>query len=192
MAKPASWPRKPKPTWMPRAARLSSVLPTSQATTPATAARRSACQAQPRTLSLRRFIRGTGACAMTVPAAPSSADRRRIHQPAVLPERVLAPRNAQRTDVALVHLPVVADRADYADQPVRIEPEPLADLAGGAEHALHRWRLAGLALLRHVGAGDAVLLGLEQPEEGPAHDREELPVVAPHRRAERLLRDGLG
>src|SRR5690606_32793945 len=164
MANPASWPRKPKPTRMPRVARLSSVLPTSQAATQATAASSAACQAQPRTLSLRRFIGSAGACAARAPVAPRSADGRRIHQSAVLPERILAARNAEGSDVALVHLAVVADRGHHARQPVRIEAEALADLSGGPEHASHRRRLAGLAQRLDVVAGDAMLLRLEQPE----------------------------
>jgi hypothetical protein len=61
-----------------------------------------------------------------------------------------------------------------------------------AEEALHAGILAGRLLLVDVGLRQAVLLGLEERELGPADDLEPLVVAAANRCAERLLRDHLG
>src|SRR5690606_21300796 len=76
--------------------------------------------------------------------------------------------------------------------PVVVEAHALADVARGADQSLDRRILAlGLQLV-DAGRRHAVLFGFDQAEQRPLDDVVELPVAAPHQRAERLLGDRLG
>src|SRR5260221_14459981 len=56
---------------------------------------------------------------------------------------------------------------------------------------LFRSGIVALQQLVDVALGDAFLFGLDQREDRPAHDVEELVVALAHRGRERLLRDSL-
>src|SRR5580698_8525588 len=122
---------------------------------------------------------------------PASAHRRRILNPALVPERVETAAQPERRDVALPALAEIADLRDDLDDPVVRHAEHLAELGGGAEKALH----VGVRVvepLLDVGARDAELLRLQPGDMGPAHQIEELPVVLADDRTERLLADDVG
>src|SRR5690606_29997859 len=106
--------------------------------------------------NMRSTERGERPRERPTPAAPSSADRRRVHQPAIAPLRVLPACDADRSDVALVHFAVVADRLDGTRKPVVVQAEPLADVARAAEQPLHRGLLALCLPFVDVGRRDTV------------------------------------
>src|ERR1700679_3880257 len=121
-------------------------------------------------------------------------DRRRILQAAVAPELVQAARNAERRfhpEVALEYFAVIAARLHRIDRPGRRESELFAEVAIGADEALHV-RLLRLQRAVDRGGTDAELLGVDQRKIGPFHDVEPGDVVSPHRWTERLLGDDVG
>ena len=149
MSKPAGPTRKSKPLWMPRTRMFSSVLCARNQITKRDQPERDDLVERPRTARLRsdhsrRFgggccgfivmgLRGKGraapgpkgrrrSIAFTRSAAtePVLANRRGVHDAALVPEVVHAARQAQRrlrADVALEDLAVVADRLDGAVRP---------------------------------------------------------------------------
>src|SRR6185295_3294730 len=94
ISKPASRQRKPKPLAILRVSRLCAVLETKNHSTRPAAASSAAWYIQP------RFTK------------TSLADRRRVHQAALGPEVVQAAREAERLQVRVEALAVVADLLD--------------------------------------------------------------------------------
>src|SRR5581483_37104 len=119
------------------------------------------------------------------------AQRRRVHQSALGPEPVQAALDAERPEVRIEALAVVADLLHDAERPALVQAEKLAQLAVASEEALDR-RAARVRLLGDRARAEAELLGLDHGKEGPPHDVEPALVALAHRGAERLLRDELG
>src|SRR5262249_42555459 len=133
-------------------------------------------------------LRVTGACR-------PSADRRRVHDAALVPERIEASLQAQwrlRPKIALEHIAVIAHLLHDLIGPIGLEAEQLAHIVllfyteqaayAGVRRALH---------LVDIGLADAVLLRFDHRVERPLHDGEEVRIAAAHRRAEWLLRNQL-
>src|SRR5688572_25487657 len=179
MSKPAGCRRKSKPLWIPRACMFASVLcaryhsPTPIRTTA------TSWKTRPRKAWLRQLN--------VLP------DRGRIHEAPFVPQIVGSAREVERrllADVAREDLAVVARGLEGPHHPVLVEAQQLARVLGGAQDAHHDRVLAGLHLV-DVVLVDAVLLGLDEPEDHPLGDGLELVVAAPHRGGERLLGDEL-
>src|SRR5215213_956758 len=123
--------------------------------------------------------------------AARSADRRRVLQAALCPERILAALDLERralADVLLEDLAVVPDMLDDAERPVVRQADGLAELALRSEHALD----LGVVVLGHlvdVRLGDTELFRVDHGVVGPAHDIAPLVVTMADGGAERLLRD---
>src|SRR5262245_16203748 len=94
----------------------------------------------------------------------SLLERDGVHQAALGPggvEPALKLQGAGLADIALKNLAVIASGLDRLLHPFVVKPEPRAEVAGGAEQALHGRRLR----LRHlvdIGLCDAELFGLDQ------------------------------
>src|SRR5664279_5934526 len=148
MLKPAGSRRKPKPDLIWRTSRLAATFcarPTRSATTTSATA---PCSNPSRSRRARRRARHA---ASPVAAADtgstlertgqrSSANRRRVHQPALGPQVVDAARQAEgrlEPEVSLEALAVVADLLDDAVGPLGVESQKLARVLGDAEEALH-------------------------------------------------------
>src|SRR5438477_11778247 len=90
----------------------------------------------------RRSWRSSTAPAAIIPASPAYfsflANRRRVHQPALVPQPVQAALEAQRLEVRVEALAVVADLLDDVPGPLVVQAEHLAEVAGRAHEALHR------------------------------------------------------
>src|SRR6185295_7378677 len=144
-------------------------------------ARRSCSQNRTRPTSLSYVLR-------------SSADWRRILQPALAPEFVEAASEPERrllADVAFEALAVIADLLDDVVGPVLREPSHLTHLVFDAEHAPD-FRILGFPLhVVDVGLGDALLLGDQHDVERPADDVAPAVVAMADGRPERLLGDDL-
>ncbi len=174
---------------------------------PATRGRgaRAAARARRRRRSARPALQR---CAKEMAAAAAIRDRAdghdragpqriggRVHQAALGPQVVDAARQRHRRlrpEVALEALAVVADLLDDRDRPTPASRP--SSLPVSSETPRKRCTPGSLLLgllLVDIGLRQAVLLGFDHREQGPAHDLEPLVVAAPHRRAERLLRDHL-
>ena len=87
---------------------------------------------------------------------------------------------------------VIADLADDAGGPCRIELEVGAHLALDAEESADLWATGGIAEARNIGRRHAKLLRVDHGEQRPADDVEPFVTALAHHRAERLLGDYLG
>ncbi len=85
------------------------------------------------------------------PVPSRLADRRRVHQAALGPQVVQAAREAERLEVRVEALAVVADLLDDVECPAVVQAEHLAHVAGGADEALYRRILAGERLVDGLG-----------------------------------------
>ena len=124
---------------------------------------------------------------------PSVKDRRRVHQAALRPQPVQAALDLERA-VRLRDC-VRTSRRSCRRSSRRVAP------SSGLSRAWDRTRRPlpvpaeprrvprGLADLAHIVARDAVLLGGNQREEHPAHQRQPFVVAASHHRPEWFLRD---
>src|SRR4051812_2544982 len=130
MPNPDSRSRKPKPVAMRRASRLDSVLRISHQPTSAMPSTSRTWETTGRTsrsfqnavvLGTRPlWVRGSATMPGPLPNAVRSADRHRVHQPALCPQIVLTAAQLQGrafADVALEDLAVIADRLDDVDDP---------------------------------------------------------------------------
>src|SRR3982751_3552146 len=107
------------------------------------------------------------------------ADRLRVLQAALGPQRVQATLDLERAahaDIALEALAVITDLLDDGVDPLLVDAERLAHAWRDTENALDR-RILALQHLVDVLGGDAGFLGLEHGEECPAHDVGELAVA---------------
>src|SRR3954468_23240925 len=105
----------------------------------------------------------TAAASATISAAchrtarPSSADVRDIEDAAVFPEMVDAAGDAQRRDVAVDALAVVADLPYDARRPVGVDAQHRAEPAVAADEPLHAGIVAGERLLDRLRAEPQLL-----------------------------------
>src|SRR5690242_6549859 len=127
-------------------------------------------------------------------AAPLSLcllERDGVHQAALGPggiEPALELQGTGLADIALEDLAVIAGRLDHQLHPFVVEPEPRAEVAGGAEQTLHGRRLR----LRHlvdIGLRNAELFGLDQAVMQPGDDVAPDFVAVTREGTERLLAD---
>src|SRR6266508_6180335 len=99
-------------------------------------------------------------------------NRRRVLQPALGPQRVLAAGDLERralADIALEALAVVTNLLDDVVDPLLVDAERLAHARRRAEDTLDR-RVLALQHLVDVLGIDAVLLRLDHGVLRPAHD----------------------
>ncbi len=94
--------------------------------------------------------------------------------------------------IALIDLAVIADGADHVIGPAIAQSKPSPRRAGLAQEALQPWIRARVIRLLDVVLGQAELLGLDEREHHPPHQRRPLQIVRPHDRAMRFLRDQVG
>src|SRR6516164_4069747 len=126
MLKPAGSCRKPKPDLIWRAARLAPTFCASSATSTTSASAKPPCTTSARSRRARSRRRQAASPAGRV---MPSADRRRVHQAALVPQVVDAARQPHRAlgaEVALEALAVVAHLLDDAVGPLLVEAEQLA------------------------------------------------------------------
>src|SRR5438874_4792240 len=145
MPNAASRSRKPKPLAMLCRRRLTIVLLTKNAISAAITATNTTCRMMPRSHGSRhgagRPCRTAIAALSLATTAPPSADRHRVHQPALGPQIVVAAFELQRraeTKMSVEDLAVIADQLDRVVGPFLVEPERLAHARSGAEHPLDR------------------------------------------------------
>src|SRR5205823_2228495 len=115
-------------------------------------------------------------------ARGGSSDRRHVEQPALAPEAVQAPLEAERLEIRLEALAVVADLLHDVVGPAVVERHHLADVAARTDEALDR-RVLAFRLLIDVPRGEAELFRLDHCEERPLDDVEPAVVAVAHRGA---------
>src|SRR5882672_1009000 len=146
------------------------------------------CNAMPRSRASRHGAGRPGrtriAAVSLATAAPRSADRHRVDQPALGPQIVVAALDFERRaepEMLVEDLAVIADRLDRVVRPFLVEAQRLAHAGRGAQHALDVGRLA-LRHLVEVLLGDALFLGLEQRIDDPVDDVVPFLVAVAHDR----------
>src|ERR1700730_14133886 len=202
--KPAVLLRNPKPDVIRWACRLARVLATiSYPIQASTATNRIWTKNPPhpaRPPSARRNLAancgggGRGSMLIAAPRGPRSADRRRVLNPALVPELVEPTGNPEfraGADVTIEGFAVIADRLDDPRYPILGEAELFAEIAIGAEHALEL-RLVRFGHVIDVLLGNAEFFGIDHRKQHPFDDIEPLIVAVANHRAERLFRDHLG
>src|SRR6185312_2381738 len=174
---------------MPSRRRFSTAFAANQASRPTTSATTASWRMTPRARSSCQSLARRGAGRTLTPvlliraAAPPSAERHGVHQPALGPQAIEPALELQRrfgTDIALEHLAVIAHLLDDVVGPFVVEMQRLAHAGRDAEHALH----LGIVALQHgidILRGDALLLRLDHGEDGPFDDIEPFIVAMPHR-----------
>src|SRR5467141_2120789 len=96
------------------------------------------------------------------------AQRRRVHQSALVPQAVQAALEAERLEVRVEALAVIADLLHDLVGPPVVHAEQRAQVAARAGEALDR-RARALRLRVDVPRAQAELLGLEHGEQRPLH-----------------------
>src|SRR5947208_7326113 len=119
------------------------------------------------------------------------AQRRSVHQSALVPQAVQAALEAERLEVRVEALAVITDLLHDLVGPLVVHAEQRAQVAARAGEALDR-RVRAFRLRVDVPRVQAELLGLEHGEQRPLHHVEPAVVAVPHGRSQRLLRDDLG
>src|SRR6266404_3695852 len=119
------------------------------------------------------------------------AQRRGVHQSALVPQAVQAALEAERFEVRVEALAVVADLLHDLVGPLVVHAEQRAQVAARAGEALDRG-VRAFRLRVDVPRAQAELLGLEHGEQRPLHDVEPAVVAVPHGGSQRLLGDDLG
>src|SRR5579883_2138407 len=119
------------------------------------------------------------------------ADRRRVHQAALRPKFVEAPRNIERrllAHILLIHLAIVTNLLDNFVGPVARNAETLrrGGVAAQEEFSLRR---SVLQLVVDILRGDAEFFSCDHSINRPADESEPLVVTLAHNRSERLFRD---
>src|SRR5690606_6018788 len=134
------------------------------------------------------------------PVSHRSAMRRRVHEPALGPEGVDTPGEAERrvhADVALEDLAVIADVLDDTGGEVGGQAETCIE-RGGAAVRLDRETeetpdlgVVGVSKAVDVGRGDTELFGDDRGDHDPVDHLSPLRVTVPNGRAKGLLGEGL-
>src|ERR1700719_398686 len=198
MPNAASRSRKPKPVAMFWRRRLTVVLYARKPMIAAISPTNATCSAMPRSRGSRHGAGRLGwspiPAVSLATAAPPSADRHRVDQPALGPQIVVAALELERraeAEMLVEDLAVIADQLDRVVGPFLVEPQGLAHARCPAEHALD---VGGFAL-RHlvdVLLREALFLGLHHRIDDPIDDVVPLLVAMAHDRRQRLLRDAVG
>src|SRR5271166_1591145 len=139
----------------------------------------------------RRFERQTAAAVFVRPRARRSPDGRGVLYSAGAPQLVEPARNGEprfRPEIAVEHLPVIADRADDVGGPGVGEPHLFAEAPRRPDEA-HDFGLLRLQGLPDGFRADAELLAVEHSEMDPSYDLDPLEIALPHDGPERLFRD---